>query len=114
MGLYPTQNEDKSVSSTVQSRSTFFYADKGSIALTQSELIQGEFDTLTGMFDQVGLQTNVGKTARMLFRTCCAVVTELEAPYKRRMMGGGLASGPSRNSRSGVHNLWMNWRQVLW
>ena len=50
----------------VQIRASFFYVDNGLIASTRPEWLQGAFDTLTGLFDQVGLQTNIVKTVGML------------------------------------------------
>ena len=74
----------------VQIRASFFYVDNGLIASTRPEWLQGAFDTLTGLFDQVGLQTNIVKTVGML---CCpfrAFMTHLEEAYKRSMIGAGL------------------------
>ena len=49
-----------------------FYADEGLVASTDPGWLQSEFDTLTGLFDQVGLRTNVRKTMGMVCRTCWA------------------------------------------
>ena len=53
----------------------FFYVDGGLVALTDPVWLQGSFDTLTGVFDRLGLQKNVGKTVRMIVHPCRAVVT---------------------------------------
>ena len=45
---------------------TFFYADDGLVVSTDPEWILGAFNTLTGIFDRVGLQTDVNKTVRMI------------------------------------------------
>ena len=71
----------------VQIRSTFFYADDGLITSTHPKWIQGEFGTLTYLFDRVELQTNVGKTSRICYQPFYTVGTQLEATYKRRMTG---------------------------
>ena len=37
---------------------SIFYADDGLVASKESAHLQGAFDSLTGLFNQVGLQTN--------------------------------------------------------
>ena len=49
--------------------------------------IQGDFNTLVGLFDRVGLQTNVGKTVVMVYHPCQAAGNLSEAAYRRRVMG---------------------------
>ena len=39
------------------------------------ELIKGALDTLTGVFDRVGIWKNLGKIVGMLCFPCCAVGT---------------------------------------
>ena len=73
----------------VRHQNAFFYADDGMIALSDPGWIQGEFGTLVGMFDRSGLNKNVGKMFGMVFRPCQATCTQLEAEYKRWMMGAG-------------------------
>ena len=41
---------------------SLFYADNGMVASSDPGWLQGAFNTLVGLFDRVGLQTNVGKT----------------------------------------------------
>ena len=43
-------------------QSSLFYADGGMVKLLDPRWLQGDFSTLFGMFDRVGLRTNVGKT----------------------------------------------------
>ena len=43
-------------------KAAFFYAKNGMVASTDPGLIQSVFDTLTGIFDQVGLQKKFRKT----------------------------------------------------
>ena len=57
-------------------RIAFFYADSSLVASTDPGWIQGAFDTLTGLFGNVGLRINVGTTVGMLFHPLCAVVTQ--------------------------------------
>ena len=56
-----------------------FYAEDGLISLTQIEWLQGKFDTLTGLFGQVGLGENLGKTVGMICQSYHAVRTQSEA-----------------------------------
>ena len=46
----------------------FFYAGDGMVASTDPGWIQLAFDMLTGIFDRVGLRTNVRKTMGMVCR----------------------------------------------
>ena len=72
-------------------RSTYFYADYGMVVSTDPFWLQVSFDSLTKLFDKVGIRTNVDKKAEMLCHPFCAVGTHLEAAYKRHMKGEGLA-----------------------
>ena len=46
-------------------------------------------DMLTGIFDQVGLRTNVRKTLGVVFRPCQAAGVRADGAYTRRMMVEG-------------------------
>ena len=59
------------------------------VASTNPVWLQNEFDTLTGIFDRVGLRTNVRKTVGMVCQPCWAVGVQADKAYKRRMMGEG-------------------------
>ena len=59
------------------------------VASSDPHWLQGSFNTLVGLFDRVGLQTNFGKTVGMVYRPCQADGTMLEAAYGRRIMGEG-------------------------
>ena len=67
-----------------------FYAEDGLIYSTQPEWIQGVFRNLMGMFDQMGLRTNMGKTVGIICQTCCTVRTHLDVVYKNTITGEGL------------------------
>ena len=56
--------------SKVLYRTNFFYVDAILVVSTNSELIEGEFDTLAGMFNRVGIQTHVRNKVGMLGRPC--------------------------------------------
>ena len=61
-------------------KAEFFYVYNGMLASTDLGWIQLEFYKLTGMFDWVGLQTNIRKTVGMVYRPCrVAGVREDEA-----------------------------------
>ena len=53
--------------------------------------IQLAFDTLTGLFDQVGLQTNIRKIVGMVCRPCWAADVRSDEAYTRQMIGKGLS-----------------------
>ena len=40
----------------------YLYADDGLVSSTRSERLQRSFDVLTGLFDRVGLRTNMENT----------------------------------------------------
>ena len=48
-------------------RESIFCADDGMIASTDPGRTQTAFDTLTGLFDRVGMKTNVSKTVGMVY-----------------------------------------------
>ena len=66
-----------------------FYADDGVIASSGPLWLQGDFNTLVGLFDRVVLQTNVGKTVVMVYHPCQAAGNLSEAAYGRRVTGEG-------------------------
>ena len=45
----------------------FFYMEYSLVASTDPEWMQGAFETLTGLFERVGLWTNTSKTVWMLY-----------------------------------------------
>ena len=57
----------------IQQRDKFFYMDDGLIASTHPEWLQGAFDVLTGMFNWVGLKTNIWNTIGIICHPCRAV-----------------------------------------
>ena len=48
------------------------YANDGLVASTQPQMLQREFEVLTGLFDRVGLRENTQKTASMVCQPCHA------------------------------------------
>ena len=65
-------------------QSALFYADDSMVASSDPGWMQGAFDTLVGIFDRVGLRTNIRKTVRMVCRSCQAAGSQSEAAYKQR------------------------------
>ena len=59
------------------------------VDLSDPRWLQDEFSTLVGLFDRVGLRTNVGKTSVMVCFLCQAAGNQSEVTYKRRMKGEG-------------------------
>ena len=66
-----------------------FYVDDGMVASLDPRWLQGDFITLVGLFNRVGLKTNIGKTVEMVCHLCQAAVTQLAAEYRRRMTVAG-------------------------
>ena len=56
-------------------RVDLFYSDYGMVASSDPRSIQGELNTLVGLFNRVGLKTNVGKKVGMVCHPCQAVGT---------------------------------------
>ena len=54
-------------------RVTLFYVDEFLVASTELVYLQGEFDTLTGLFDRSGIWKNIGNMVGMLCRPCHVV-----------------------------------------
>ena len=59
------------------------------VASTNPVWLQNAFDTLTGIFDRVGLRTNVRKTVGMVCQPYRVVGVREDEAYKRRMTGEG-------------------------
>ena len=70
-------------------QAALFYAYHGMVASSVPQLLQGAFNTLVGLFDRVGLGTNVGKTVGMVCYPCQAAGNLSTAEYRRRAMGVG-------------------------
>ena len=70
-------------------QAALFYADDGRVASSDPCWLQWAFNTLFGLFDCVGLHTNVGKTVSMACRTYPTAGNHLEVAYGRKMTGEG-------------------------
>ena len=76
---------------TADGEGKFFYADYGVVASTDPGWLQSEFDLLAGMFDWVGLQTNVCKTVGIVCRPCRVAGVRADKSYNRRMTVEGIS-----------------------
>ena len=65
------------------------YDDDGVVASTDPGWLQSAFDFLTGLFDRVGLRTNVRKTVGMVCWPCRVTRVQAHKSYTRRMTGDG-------------------------
>ena len=70
-------------------KAEFFYANDGMVASTDPGWLQSEFDRLTGLFEWVGLWTNVRKTVGMVCWPFHAAGVRADDAYTRRMTGEG-------------------------
>ena len=68
-------------------RLDFLYAGDGLVASTDPVWLQGEFVTLTGLFDNMGLHTDVRKAVGMIFCHCRAGGIQSEASYEQHTTG---------------------------
>ena len=51
-------------------QAALFYANDGMVVSSDPAWLQGTFTALVGIFDRVGLMTNVGKTVSMVCHPC--------------------------------------------
>ena len=70
-------------------QNSLFYADEGMVASSDTSWIQGVFITLVGLFDRVGLNTNIRKTFLLVCHPCQVAGTQSEALYGQRITGVG-------------------------
>ena len=59
------------------------------VALSDPRWLQWSFKSLVGLFERVGLHTNVGKMVSMKCRPCPAAGNQSEVEYGRKMTGEG-------------------------
>ena len=71
-------------------QAAIFYADDGMVASSDPHWLQGSFNTLVGLFDWVGMRTNVRNTFDMVCCPCQAVGNQLEEVYGSPITGEGL------------------------
>ena len=71
-------------------QAALFYADDGMVASSNPRWLQWDFNALVGLFDCVGLHTNMGKTVSMTCRPFPTAGNQSEVAYRRKMTGKGL------------------------
>ena len=70
-------------------QAALFYVDNGMVASSDPCWLQWSFNSLVGLFECVGLCTNVGKMVIMTCRPCPAAGNQSEEAYIRKMTGEG-------------------------
>ena len=70
-------------------QAALFYANNGMVASSDPAWLQGAFNALVGLFDRVGLQTNVRKTVGMVCHPCQAAGNLTTEAYGRRITEEG-------------------------
>ena len=70
-------------------KAAFLYADDGLVAPTDLGWLQSAFDTLTGLFDRVGLRKNVRKTVGIVCQPFRTDRVQEEEAYTQRTAGEG-------------------------
>ena len=70
-------------------KAELFYADNGVVASTDPGWLQSEFDLMMGLFDRVGLQTNIRKTVWMVLWNFREAGVWSGKAYTRSMTGEG-------------------------
>ena len=76
-----------SFSHSVTNKSTFFYVNGGLVASTNMVWFQWLFDVMIGLFDQVGLWTNVVEKVMMVFRPVPIKFRQSTPEYGRNITG---------------------------
>ena len=77
------------VHSRLMTKATLLYADDRMVESKDPVWFQLAFDTLTGLFDRVGIQTNIHTIVRMMYRPCRASNFRVDKAYIQQMIGEG-------------------------
>ena len=70
-------------------KAAFLYSENGLIASTNPVWLHWEFDVLIGIFERVGIRTNVAKTVEMVCQPGPISGQHSSAAYEWRMTGEG-------------------------
>ena len=73
----------------VRHQASLFYTDEGMVASSDPRWLHWAFHDLVGLFERVGIRTNVGKTVSMTCRPCPASGNQSAVAYGRKMTGEG-------------------------
>ena len=95
-------------------QAALFYADDGVVASSDPRWLQWAFNSLVGLFERLGLRTNVGKTVRMVCRPCPAAGNQSEAAYGRKMTGRYQRIGNDRKRGLSAGTVGRIWWQGRW
>ena len=79
----PTEAGTGGLGLTIIDLVAYFYDNNVLVALTQPERLQRDFDVLTNLFDQFGLQKNTGKMVGTVCQTYHELGRMSEDAYKR-------------------------------
>ena len=93
---------------------SFFYTDGRMVASTNLGRNETTFGMLTGLFDRVGLQTNVLKTAEMVFQSYRGVRVRLDESYTQQMTGTGRSYNEIQRGRVSCLSSGRTWRGGHW
>ena len=80
-------------------QNALLYSDYGMVASSDPRWLHGAFITLVGLFNRVGLWTNVRKIFGMVCHQCQATGNQLEAEYGQRMTGKGTSKREQHKRR---------------
>ena len=75
----------------MQHLTAYLYADDGLLVSMWATHLQQDFDTLTELFDRVGLRTNVAKMVSMACQPCRALGVHSSEGYRIQITGEGLS-----------------------
>ena len=81
---------------------------------TPPEWLKWAFNVLTGLFIWLGLRKNVREMVGIVLHTCHIIGRHYNKSYMLRMMGGGGATRPTRDSASSDWTVWRTWYQGCW
>ena len=95
-------------------REEIFYADDGMVASTDPRWIHTKFDTLTGIFDWLGMKTNVWKTVVMVCHPCRAAGVQSDEAYNRKMTRAGRSYKERNRERAAAPIVVRNRRGGHW
>ena len=76
---------------TADGEGKFFYADYGVVASTDPGWLQSALDLLTGLFDQVGLRTDISNTVGMVCQPCRVAGVRSYKAYNPMMTREGMS-----------------------
>ena len=83
----------------LQLHEDIFYADAGIVNSTNPGCLKTVFDTLTRLFDRVGLKTNVWETVGVVCHPCLAARVRADKAYTRRMKEAGRSNKKRQRER---------------